>query len=127
MKQNLVGWVEIPVTDMDRAKEFYEFVFKITITVHKFGETTMGWLPAADGKPGAAGSLILKPEWYIPDYKKGILIYFSCDDVQNELERIEAAGGRILKLKTKISDEIGFMGLFHDSEGNRVALHSPPE
>lgn len=124
MKQNLVGWVEIPVTDMDRAKEFYEFVFKIKIAVHKFEETTMGWLPSADGKPGAAGSLILKPEWYIPDYKKGILIYFSCDDVKNELERIETAGGRILKPKTKISDEIGFMGLFHDSEGNRVALHS---
>lgn len=124
MEQNLVGWVEIPVTDMDRAKAFYETVFKIKITVHDLGETVMGWLPAANGKPGSAGSLILKPEWYIPDYKKGVLIYFSCEDVQNELNRIAELGGRILKPKTKISDEIGYMGLFHDSEGNRIALHS---
>jgi predicted enzyme related to lactoylglutathione lyase len=124
MEQNLVGWVEIPVTNMDRAKTFYETVFQIKITVHDLGETVMGWFPAAHGKPGSSGSLVLKPEWYIPDYKKGVLIYFSCADVQNELDRIEKLGGRILKPKTKISDEIGFMGLFHDSEGNRVALHS---
>lgn len=124
MEQNLIGWVEIPVTDMDRAKNFYETVFDIKISVHDFEETLMGWFPAKQGKSGCSGSLILKPEWYIPDYKKGVLIYFSCADVQNELDRIAALGGRILKPKTKISDEIGYMGLFHDLEGNRIGLHS---
>ncbi|GMN09178.1 VOC family protein [Croceitalea sp. MTPC9] len=127
MEQNLIGWIEIPVTNMARARDFYEAVFQIKITVQDFGGTLMGWLPAEHGKPGCSGSLILQPEWYIPNRKEGVLIYFSCKDVQNELDRIEAAGGRILKHKTKISDEIGFMGLFHDSEGNRIALHSPPE
>ena len=124
MKQNLVGWVEIPVTDMERAKAFYEAVFDIKISVHDFEETLMGWMPSVPGQPGSSGALILKPEWYIPNFKEGVLIYFSCDDVQNELDRIVALGARILKPKTKISDEIGYMGLFHDSEGNRIGLHS---
>ena len=46
------------------------------------------------------------------------------DDVQNELDRIEAAGGTIYQPKTQISEEYGFMGVFIDTEGNRVALHS---
>ena len=31
MKQNMVAWFEIPVNDMDRAKDFYESVFNIEI------------------------------------------------------------------------------------------------
>ena len=124
MTQNMVGWFEIPVLDMDRAKGFYEAVFQIEIQVQDFGGTKMGWFPWQEGKEGASGSLILQPDWYIPNRKEGVLIYFSSEDVQNELDRVEAAGGRILKPKTKISDEIGFMGLFHDSEDNRIALHS---
>lgn len=124
MEHNMVGWFEIPVVDMDRAKKFYEEVFQIEIQVQDFGGTKMGWFPWSEGKEGASGSLILQPDWYIPNRVEGVLIYFASEDVQNELDRIEAAGGRILKPKTKISDEIGYMGLFHDSEDNRIALHS---
>lgn len=124
MDENMVGWFEIPVVDMDRAKKFYEEVFQIEIQVQDFGGTLMGWFPWAEGKPGCSGSLILQPEWYIPNRKEGVLIYFSSKDVENELSRVVAAGGRILKPKTKITDEIGYMGLFHDSEDNRIALHS---
>ncbi|MFC4721323.1 hypothetical protein ACFO5O_03235 [Geojedonia litorea] len=31
MKTNMVGWFEIPVSDMERAKAFYEAVFQIEI------------------------------------------------------------------------------------------------
>ncbi len=120
----MVGWFEIPVVDMDRAKKFYEEVFQIEIQVQDFGGTLMGWFPWDEGLHGCSGSLILQPEWYIPNRKEGVLIYFSSDDVQNELNRVETAGGRILKPKTLISAEVGYMGLFHDSEGNRIALHS---
>jgi predicted enzyme related to lactoylglutathione lyase len=37
---------------------------------------------------------------------------------------VEVAGGRITMPKGKISDEIGYMGFFMDTEGNAVALHS---
>jgi len=65
----------------------------------------------------------MKYESYVPSHE-GTLVYFSCEDLQNELGRIVSAGGKILQEKTQISPENGFMGLFEDTEGNRVALHS---
>ena len=37
MKLNPVGWFEIPVADMDRAKAFYEKALDIQIQVMDFG------------------------------------------------------------------------------------------
>lgn len=123
MEQNVVGWFEVPVLDMDRAKKFYDTVFGIEIQVQDFGGTLMGWFPWAEGKTGASGSLI-QNESYKPSHTDGVLVYFASQDVQNELDRIEDAGGKIVKPKTQISPEVGYMGVFLDTEGNRVALHS---
>lgn len=124
MEHNVIGWVEIPVLDMDRAKLFYETVFGFDIQVQKFNELLMGFFPMAEGKMGAAGSLVRYPEWYAPSDSKGPLVYFSCADLQLELDRVTPAGGKALQPKTRISEEHGFMGVFLDSEGNRIALHS---
>lgn len=124
MEHNMVGWFEIPVRDMDRAKKFYEEVFQITVQVQNFNDLLMGWFPWAEGKIGASGSLVFHEEWYKPSATEGTLIYFSSKDVNDELGRIEAAGGKIIQPKTLISDDVGYMGVFIDSEGNRIALHS---
>ena len=84
----------------------------------------MGWFPSDDTKTGASGALVYNPEWYIPNFKEGVLVYMHCEDVNDQLSSVIANGGRILKEKTKISDEVGYMGLIHDSEGNRIGLHS---
>lgn len=120
---NMVSWFELPVTDMDRAKKFYETVFSISIEVIDFSGFLMGWFPSAENKPGAAGTLV-KHEMYKPSSSAGVLVYFSCDDVSQELSRVTPAGGTVLQQKTQISPDYGFMALFLDSEGNRVALHS---
>ena len=122
MKHNMVGWFEIPVNDMDRAKAFYENVFEIEIKVVDFGGLLMGWFPDRGEVHGAQGTLI-KQESYIPS-QEGTLVYFISNDVKNELDKVEAAGGSIYQPKTQISTEHGYMGVFIDSEGNRVALHS---
>ena len=122
MKYNMVGWFEIPVNDMERAKVFYETVFQVEIKVVDFGGLLMGWFPDRGEVQGAQGTLI-RQERYIPS-KEGTLVYFISEDVQNELDRIEGAGGKIYQPKTQISPEHGYMGVFIDSEGNRVALHS---
>lgn len=122
MKHNMVVWFEIPVSDMDRAKAFYEAVFKIDIKVVDFGGLLMGWFPNNEDVRGATGTLI-KQESYIPSHE-GTLVYFGCEDVQVELDRVKAAGGKIYQKKTKISPEHGCMAVFIDTEGNRVALHS---
>ena len=56
MENNMVGWFEIPVADMDRAKTFYNTVFNIEIQVMNFGGTFMGWFPFAEEKPGVIAS-----------------------------------------------------------------------
>ncbi|WP_234416016.1 VOC family protein [Flagellimonas amoyensis] len=124
MDYNMVGWFEIPVEDMERAKTFYETVFQIEIGLQDFGGTKMGWFPMDHAKPGAAGSLIQNKDWYKPSGSEGTLLYFNSMDVQNELDRIESNGGKIMQPKTQISKEIGFMAVFLDTEGNRIALHS---
>jgi len=123
MKQNMIGWFEIPVTNMDRAKAFYDEVFSVEIQIQDFGGTLMGWFPFAEGKGGASGSLI-KNGAYIPSDSHGVLIYFSSADVNNELSKVEKAGGKVIVTKTQISPDIGYMAVCLDTEGNRFALHS---
>ncbi len=120
----MVGWFEIPVIDMNRAKGFYESVFDIAISVNEFGGFHMGWFPNDSEKLGATGSLVLH-EMYKPSMTDGPLIYFSCNDVVTELSRVAPANGEVVQGKTQISEEHGYMAIIKDTEGNRIALHSP--
>ena len=117
-----VGWFEVPTTDMERAIKFYETVFDTKLDRNKMGDFDMAWFPWDQEGKGAGGSLV-HHEQYTPS-DDGTLIYFSSEDVNTELARIEEAGGKILQDKTEISPDIGYMALFMDTEGNRVALHS---
>ncbi|WP_297792151.1 VOC family protein [uncultured Eudoraea sp.] len=123
MEHNMVGWFEIPVNEMDRAKKFYEEVFRISISVHDLGDITMGWFPGVQGKPGSPGSLV-KHEMYTPSDNAGPLLYFSCKDLAIELARVPKAGGSVIQQKKEIGGGHGFMALLTDTEGNRIALHS---
>ncbi|EAR01588.1 VOC family protein [Maribacter sp. HTCC2170] len=123
MEHNIVGWIEIPVKNMDRAKKFYEQVFDLEISIHDLGGIIMGWFPFAEGKSGASGSLV-QHETYNPSLTDGPVIYFSCNDLTLELSRVEDAGGEIMQPKTEIGGGHGFMALMKDCEGNRIALHS---
>jgi predicted enzyme related to lactoylglutathione lyase len=118
-----VVWFEIPVNDMQRAMAFYSELFQVELEAQDFGEVEMAFIPMGDGTKGAGGSLIKAGDHYTPSHK-GTLIYFSCEDVDNELSRLEDAGGEILQPKTQISPEYGYMAMFEDTEGNRIALHS---
>ena len=117
-----LNWFEIPVTDMQRAVSFYEAVFGIKIGVQDFGGVLMGFFSRPSNVEVPSGAL-MKYESYIPS-QEGALLYFFADDITGCLERISTAGGTIVQNKTQISEEHGFMGVFIDSEGNRVALHS---
>jgi len=125
MDTNMVGWFEIPVLDMKRAKAFYEIVFNVKIHVEQFGDTLMGWFPFPKDPEakGAGGSLVQNPVLFKPS-ADGTLVYFSSLEINDELSRLENAGGVLLQEKTLISEEIGYMAMFLDTEGNRIALHS---
>mgnify|MGYP000306640421 CR=1 FL=1 len=125
MDFNVVGWFEIPVENMERAIQFYEKVLGFNLERHEMGPLDMAWFPYHHQGAGAPGSLVHYPDAYKPS-TDGVLIYFSAKsgDLANELVLIEEAGGKVLQGKTQISEEHGYMALFLDSEGNRVALHS---
>jgi len=122
---NVVGWFEIPVTDLNRAKKFYETVFGFSLTLEKMGPLDMAWFPGVRDGMGSGGSLVFHPDQFTPS-TAGTLVYFTAfsGDVSIELSRVEAAGGKVLQPRTLITEEVGYMGLFLDSEGNRIALHS---
>ena len=118
---NPVVWFEIPVEDIGRAQTFYEAVLEIDLTQTDMGDATMAWFPMFQEGTGAAGSLI-KGEGYTPS-TEGTLVYLSVEDIEGALKRVEEGGGKTLQTKTSIGEH-GFIGIFEDLEGNRVALHS---
>lgn len=124
MKNNIVGWFEIPVENMERAMKFYETVLDIKLERHQFGQEDMAWFPFIETGLGASGSLVKHTEYKPSD--KGVLIYITppSGDLSNELSRVEKAGGKVLLEKKLITEDIGYMGLFLDTEGNRIGIHS---
>jgi len=113
-------WFEIPVLDFDRAQTFYENIFQIEFTeVHDLGALKMGVFPHDN-----VGAAICQAEWYQPSLD-GTLVYLNAEpDLTNVLERVEPFGGKVLLPKKQISPDHGFMAVFVDTEGNRLALHS---
>ena len=124
MKSVTVGWFEIPVQDMDRAIRFYEEVFECKLNKQVMGDFQMAWFPWDESQGGAGGSLVFHKDFYHFSREAGPLVYFSCEDCAVKLEKVKEAGGEVMIPKRQISPEIGFMGVFFDSEGNRIALHS---
>jgi len=126
MKNNVVGWFEIPVAEMDRAIKFYEMVFEFKIDRQKMDSIEMGWFPWEDQGLGAGGSLVnAGNDFYMPS-SEGTIVYFTAHsgDLQNELSRVIPAGGQILVEKRLIGEGFGYMAVVLDTEGNRIALHS---
>ena len=110
---------------MERAIRFYAAVFGVTFKRQKTGPLDMAWFPWIQNGLGAPGSLIYAPEFYTPSSNEA-LVYFTAHsgDLNNELSRIEPAGGKVLEKKALITNEIGYMALVLHTEGNRIALHS---
>jgi predicted enzyme related to lactoylglutathione lyase len=120
-KINPVNWFEIPVKDIGRAGKFYEKVLGLELSPYDMEPFTMAFFPMTQGAQGAAGSLI-KGESYEPSHA-GTVVYFSVDDIEEILRRVNANGGKTLMPKKSIG-QYGFIAHFEDTEGNRLALHS---
>ena len=121
MSRNSVGWFEIYVDDMERAKKFYETVMGVTLEKLQVDEANMWRFPGDPDGAGSSGALI-----HMDGFKAGgnsTLVYFSCEDCATEQSRTEAAGGKIFKEKFSIGP-YGFISLVTDTEGNMIGLHS---
>jgi predicted enzyme related to lactoylglutathione lyase len=118
---NLLNWYEIPATDFVRAVSFYEAVLGIKIHAQEMNGMKVGFMPQQGDTVGGA---IMTGPGQSPS-GSGITIYFKAgEDLAVPLARVQSAGGQIIMPKTLVSKQIGHIALFHDTEGNRIGLHS---
>ena len=123
-----ISWFEIGTTDLDRATKFYETIFQVKLAPLDLDNIKMRMFPLDDMMTGVGGALVDSKGFHKPSSTDGPLIYLNGDpDVQLILDRVEAAGGKIMVPKTEISAEYGYMAVIIDSEGNRIGLHSVPK
>lgn len=119
--KDYISWFEIPAINFEQALGFYNHIYGIDMETFTSNEHTMAFFPA----DGGVGGAVVNGPGCLPG-ENGPLIYLNGGkDLNNILERIEEAGGRIIMQKTLINEETGYFAIFIDSEGNKLALHSP--
>ena len=126
MYKNAISWFEIPATDLDRAQKFYETILGITLTKMDFPNIKMRMFPV-DDPMGVGGAIVDSGGFHKPSATDGPLVYLNANpDVQTVLDKVAGAGGTVIVPKSEISPEYGHIGVFIETEGNRVAQHSIP-
>jgi uncharacterized protein len=122
MSNNPVGWFEIYVQDMGRAKAFYESVFGAQLTkLDGPAEMEIWAFPMQVERYGAPGALV-----HMPGFSSGansVLVYFSCADCAVEAAKAARSGGKVEKEKFSIG-QYGYISLVIDTERNMIGLHS---
>ena len=124
--RNAINWFEIYTSDFDRAKKFYTTVFDCPLTDvpmsnERHSQMKYATFPADERTGGVSGALVKMDE--AGPGAGGTLVYFASEEINAELSRVEAAGGRILRPKTHVGP-FGFIALVEDTEGNLVGIHS---
>ena len=136
---NALSWFDIPVSDIERAAKFYGEILGAALERYS-GPGVQGALFPV---PGGGGGTLIQGEGFTSSYQ-GSIVYLSGGDDLNavlnftssfrnpsrlgidrklEVNRVAAAGGKVLLAKTDIGEN-GFFAYFEDTEGNRVGLHS---
>lgn len=116
-----INWFEIPATDFERAKTFYEKVLGVELLL-PFPGMKYAMFPA-DMSKGEIGGGIVEEQGYEPSQSGAVIYINGGEDLAVPLSRVESAGGKILIPKSSIGAN-GFMAQFLDTEGNRIAFHS---
>jgi uncharacterized protein len=118
---NPVGWFDIHVSNLDRAKKFYESVFNIQFFDAPTEWGKQSFFPFNHERPNISGALVEKADFSAS--ANNTVVYFETEDCTTEEKRIELAGGKVVQSKMNIG-EFGFIAIFIDTEGNTVGLHS---
>ena len=119
---NTIGWFEIYVRDMVRARRFYEGVFGRALQPLGPPEVGMWSFPSQLGQYGCGGALVSHPE--MPAGGNSTVVYFFCADCAVEESRVPDFGGTVVRPKMSIGP-FGFVSLVKDPEGNLIGLLTP--
>ena len=123
---NILTWFEIPVTETERAKKFYETILDIEMVSRADGNEEAVFFPYDPGviqaTSGRITGVLSKTARNSPS-ANGTLVYINASpDIQTVLEKVDHAGGKVVVPKTKMP--AGFIAVIIDSEGNRIGLHA---
>ena len=119
---NALNWFEIPASNINRSKEFYENIFFIKMEINEMDNATMAFFPWESGSGKATGALV-QSEMHKPS-KEGTLVYLNANpNLDPVLKKVEKAGGKVLVPKMDIGEH-GFIAFIEDTEGNKVGIHS---
>lgn len=123
---NIVTWFEIPVSDIDRAKKFYETILDIEMVRRADGNDEALFFPfnpdVIQATSGRVTGVLSKTNGNSPS-GNGTVVYINASpSIQTVLDKAEQAGGKIIVPKTPIP--AGFIAVIMDTEGNKVGLHA---
>lgn len=123
---NVITWFEIPVSDIDRAKTFYETILDIEMIKRKDGDDEAVFFPynpdVVQATSGRVTGVLSKSSRNSPS-SAGTMVYINASpDIQTVLDKVERAGGKVLAPRFQIP--AGFIAVIMDTEGNRVGLHA---
>ncbi len=118
--KHLSNWIEIPVADMQRARTFYQRILGEDLPpVMELAGNEYSLFPSEDRFNCGA---LARGQGYVPA-AEGVTVYLDGgDDLDGFLARVSKAGGTVVLPRTDLGKEAGHLGLFLDSEGNRIGL-----
>lgn len=109
------GYFELAVENVERAAEFYKQAFGWN--VHKWeGPMEYYTIQTGEGEPGIDGGL-----YQAQDGVARTINTLMVEDLDAVVEKINAAGGKILQEKMPIPG-VGYFALFMDTEGIMMSL-----
>lgn len=123
---NVITWFEIPVSDIDRAKTFYETILDIKMIKRMDGDHEAVFFPFNPGvvqaTSGRVTGALSKSDRNSPS-ANGTVVYINASpDIETVLGKVEKAGGKIIAPKMEIP--AGLIAIIIDTEGNKVGLHA---
>ena len=114
---NAMVWFEIPVTDMKRAKSFYDAVLKTSLQEDNTGPNPMAMFPVKDMKTGLAGHIYPGE----PAAGKGNTVHLLAPEpLEEALARVGDSGGKVLS--DIIALPAGRFAYCADPDGNSIGL-----
>jgi uncharacterized protein len=119
-KGNTICWTDIPVSNLDRAIDFYSAVIGTPVVRQSMQGNDFGLLPHAQNN--VSGCLVQAEDNKPSEH--GPLVYLSVEGrLDQAIQAVRKGGGSVLQDKHPIGP-YGFRAVIRDSEGNRIALHS---
>ncbi|KAI9767532.1 MAG: hypothetical protein M1840_005569 [Geoglossum simile] len=117
---NSPAWIEIPCTDVARAKGFYSAVFNFQFRPNTTEYPSDSFAMFTTKNPSIMGGLLKVKGEGIEVHSPGlggVKVYLLVDDIQEALERVVKAGGRVVQEKFQEGDHTQ-LAQYADTEGN---------